>query len=200
MKRLAMEFIGTFFLAFAIGLQNPFGIGLMLMAMFYVGGHISGGHFNPAVSLAKLLNNTFNATYAAYYMLVQILGALAAVALFHFGFGSPLSICPPSEAVFTLAIFEFLLTFVFCWVVLTMTRRNMQGDHIVGLVIGFTFVALTIMNGVCNPAISLGSTIFKLAMGAENINAVNCMVVHVISPLLGAAAATYKFKWFNPGE
>lgn len=200
MKRLAMEFLGAFFLTFAVGLQNPFGIGLMLLALTYIGIHISGAHYNPAVSLAKLLHNSFSATFAGYYMLAQIVGALAAVLLFHFGFGSPLSVCPPSEAVATLAIFEFLLTFLFCFVVLTMTRRSMQGDHIVGTVIGFTFVACCILNGVCNPAISIASTAFKLLSGAENVNAMNCIIVHVISPLLGAVAATYKFKWFNPGE
>ena len=68
MKKYITEFIGTFFLVLVIGLSgNPIAIGGVLMIMVYMGGHISGAHYNPAVSLAMLLQKEINAKSFLYY-------------------------------------------------------------------------------------------------------------------------------------
>src|SRR5579872_1423598 len=93
MKRYLMEFIGTFFVAMAITLiSNPITIGLVLMAMIYVGGHVSGAHFNPAISLACFVQKRLRLVDMGWYMLAQSLGACVALWLFSFITNNPYTI------------------------------------------------------------------------------------------------------------
>src|SRR5688572_16491401 len=79
MKKYITEFIGTFFLVLVIGLSgNPLAIGSILMVMLYMGGHISGAHYNPAVTLALLMRKKIESKEAIVYMVVQVVGALTA--------------------------------------------------------------------------------------------------------------------------
>ena len=79
MKNYIVEFIGTFFLVLVIGLTgNPIAIGAMLMVMVYMGGPISGAHYNPAITLAILIRKKIAPGQAFTYMIVQVLGACAA--------------------------------------------------------------------------------------------------------------------------
>src|SRR6267378_2447488 len=85
MNRYLTEFVGTFFLVLTIGLTalegTPFGplaIGVSLMVMVYMGGHISGAHYNPAVSLGLVLRGAFAAKDYVPYVIAQLLGAIAA--------------------------------------------------------------------------------------------------------------------------
>src|SRR5438093_4057888 len=85
MKNYATEFIGTFFLVLTVGLtviggtpMAPLAIGASLMIMVYMGGHISGAHYNPAVSLALTLRGKLKASQLVPYVVFQLLGALAA--------------------------------------------------------------------------------------------------------------------------
>src|ERR1700732_719189 len=88
MMKYVYEFIGTFFLVLTVGmtvlgqanvgLWAPFAIGSILMVMIFAGGHISGGHYNPAVSLAVLLRGKISVGDAISYMIAQILGAALA--------------------------------------------------------------------------------------------------------------------------
>ena len=82
MKRYAMEFVGTFFLTVAIILTaNPITIGLMLMAMIYVGGHVSGAHFNPAITIALACVGDFSWAQVPMYVVAQFIGAFIGAAL-----------------------------------------------------------------------------------------------------------------------
>jgi glycerol uptake facilitator-like aquaporin len=90
MNKYLTEFIGTFFLVLTIGLSvlggtpmAPLAIGAVLMVMVYMGGHVSGGHYNPAVSLAVLLRGKLQARDVVPYMTMQVLGAIAAAAVVH---------------------------------------------------------------------------------------------------------------------
>ena len=84
MKNYIVEFIGTFFLVFVIALTgNPIAIGSILMIMVYMGGHISGAHYNPAVTLAVWMRKKIELKAALMYMLVQILAAATAALCFH---------------------------------------------------------------------------------------------------------------------
>src|SRR5262245_59516888 len=85
MKNYLTEFIGTFFLVFTIGLAvlsgsalAPFAIGAALMVMVYAGGHVSGAHYNPAVSLAVMLRGKLDAKEFVPYVLAQLLGSIVA--------------------------------------------------------------------------------------------------------------------------
>ena len=79
MKNYITEFIGTFFLVLAIGLTgNPIAIGTMLMVMVYMGGHISGAHYNPAVSIAMIFRGLLSIKEAINYILSQLAGAFLA--------------------------------------------------------------------------------------------------------------------------
>ena len=79
MRNYLMEFIGTMFLVLAVGLSgNPIAVGVMLMVMVYMGGHISGGHYNPAITLGVWLRGKMEAKDVPGYMIFQILGAFVA--------------------------------------------------------------------------------------------------------------------------
>ena len=87
MRKFIVEFIGTFFLVLTIGLTvipgsagviAPLAIGSVLMVMVYAGGHISGAHYNPAVTLGVLLRGRCTMADVPLYMVAQILGAVAA--------------------------------------------------------------------------------------------------------------------------
>src|SRR5918996_4239393 len=88
MNKYVTEFVGTFFLVLTIGLSvlggtpmAPLAIGASLMVMVYMGGHVSGAHYNPAVSLAVLLRGKLQPGDVVPYMAMQILGAFAAAAV-----------------------------------------------------------------------------------------------------------------------
>src|SRR5512135_1988193 len=91
MKKYTVEFIGTFFLLLVIGLcviepggagaMAPLAIGTVLMVMVYAGGHISGGHYNPAVTLGVWMRGKCAAKDVPFYMVAQVLGGLAASSL-----------------------------------------------------------------------------------------------------------------------
>src|SRR6201987_4764259 len=86
LRKLIVEFIGTFFLVYVIGcvslqehvLLGPLAIGASLMVMIFAGGHISGAHYNPAVTLGVWIRGACNGVEAACYMIAQILAAFAA--------------------------------------------------------------------------------------------------------------------------
>src|ERR1700722_19590049 len=83
MQKYVVEFVGTFLLALAISLSaNPIAIGLMLMALIYAGGHISGGHFNPAVSFGAFMRKRLSIEDLAWYCGAQLLGAFAGIWMF----------------------------------------------------------------------------------------------------------------------
>src|SRR4029079_5141809 len=79
MRRYITEFIGTFFLVLVVALTgNAAAIGVTLMAMVFAGGHISGAHYNPAVTVAVLIRGKVTSRDAIMYMVVQIIAAVAA--------------------------------------------------------------------------------------------------------------------------
>jgi aquaporin Z len=202
------EFIGTFFLAFTLGMTvlapttvgafAPLAIGASLAVMVFAGAHISGGHYNPAVSLAVFLRGKLNAKDLVAYWLVQFLAGLAAAYLtifFKGGIGSaPISL-EPIKAL----IAEFLFTFALCYVVLNVaTARVTSGNSYFGWAIGFTvlvgaYATGTISGGAFNPAIALGITIMNLSIWSN-------IWIFFVGSLLGAVLAAIVFKAAHPGE
>src|SRR2546423_239709 len=147
MNKYIAEFIGTFFLVLTIGCTGigagagviaPLAIGAALMVMVYAGGHISGAHYNPAVTLAILLRGKLNAADVLPYIVAQLAGAaLAAVAVKFLRAGIDVTAIAPKMGPALLA--EFLFTFALVYVVLNAaTAEGTSGNSFYGLAIGFT--------------------------------------------------------------
>ena len=195
-----MEFIGTFFLTVAISLiGNPIAIGLMLMAMIYVGGHISGAHFNPAISFAMFIQNRLRANDLGMYVLAQSLGALVALCFFTMITGNSftLDIVPGSPLLPPFAI-EALLILVLCWVYLTMNVTNKFREHaIAGIVIGLTLMAIVSAGSLFNPAVAMASLACSLFREGSTVE-MGSIFVYVVAPLLGGFVSSYLFDYFKP--
>jgi len=202
MKRYLMEFIGTFFLTVAISLTaNPITIGLMLMAMIYVGGHVSGAHFNPAISFACFIQNRLKLADMGFYIAAQSLGACLALWFFMLITNNPYSIemVPGNYVAGPLAI-EMLLVSVLCWVYLMMNYTNRYRDSTIpGIVIGLTLMAIVSVSqsGLFNPAVAIASIGTNL-IREGSIGEMGSILVYIVGPLLGAVGGAFKFGYFKP--
>jgi aquaporin Z len=209
-RKLLTEFIGTFFLVLTVGLtvmgQTPFAplaIGCSLMIMVYMGGHVSGGHYNPAVSLGVFLRGKLDAKDMVSYWAVQLAGAIAAslVVMWIMGPGfavSPSATHPLSHSI----LIEFLFTFALVLVVLnTATASATAGNSYYGLAIGFTVVVGAFaggpISGAMNPAVGIGPTIVDALLGGGPFIRA---WVFLLGPFLGSWAAATVFKIQNPGD
>ena len=202
------EFIGTFFLAFVVGMSvlepnsiggfAPLAIGSILAVMIYAGGHISGGHYNPAVSLAVYLRKKLSLEDLGLYTLAQVAGAVAAAYLtLHFK-GAP-AVIPLEPEHMKALIAEFLFTFALCFVVLNVaTVKATAGNSFYGLAIGFTVLAGayavgTISGAAFNPAVALGISILNLSHWAN-------LWIFLVGNLLGGAVAALVVNAAHPTD
>ncbi len=209
MKNYAVEFIGTFFLVLVIGLTviNPNGAGAMaalaigstLMIMVYAGGHISGGHYNPAVTLAVFLRGKCAASDVAPYMVSQIAGAIVAGLAVKFLKGDSAQIAASSPDIVRALVNEFLFTFALAYVVLNVaTSKKVAGNSFYGLAIGFTVVVGAyaggaISGGAYNPAVAVGVSLMGLSEWAN-------IWIFLVGNFAGGAAAAFAYKFVNAGE
>ena len=183
MKKYVVEFIGTFFLVFTIGMTviapgagslSPLAIGSALMVMIFAGGHISGGHFNPAVTVSVYMRGKCAAKDVGPYIGSQVLAAIVATLAVRCLKGDAM------EAVTSMApeagpalLAEFLFTFALCYVVLNAaTAMGTAGNSFYGLAIGFTvmtgaFAVGDISGGVFNPTVTVGNCLLGLATWAN---------------------------------
>ena len=200
-----MEFIGAMFLVLVIALTgDPFAIGLILMVMVYIGGHISGAHYNPAVTLAVWIRGKIKSNKIFGYMISQVLGALAAALIAYALIGKSFVPSPGiGVAMWQSILVEVLFTFALCSVILAVaTSKKLEGNYIYGLAIGFTlavgaFAGGNISGGAYNPAVALGPMILKSFLGAQNWNN---LIIYLIGPFAGAILAALAFKYLNPKE
>jgi aquaporin Z len=209
--RYAAEAIGTFFLVFTVGAAvgggsplAPLAIGAVLMVLVYAGGHLSGGHYNPAVTLAVLVRGRIKLRDAAAYWMVQLgAGVLAALAV--------RDILDPVEvdrhATMTLsghgllAAFtsELLFTFALCYVMLNVaTSKSHPDNSFYGLAIGFTVVAGAfavgaISGGAFNPAVTLGAAVMDMFAWPT-------LWVYMVAQLLAGLAAGITFRVMSPDD
>lgn len=199
MKRYAMECVGTFFLTVAISvIANPIAIGLVLMAMIYLGGHISGAHFNPAISFVCLIQNRLHFASMAKYIAAQTLGAILALWLQGMIADGGFSFMP-GNPIFGPMIIEVLLVLLFAWVYLAMNIMNRYKDTaIAGIVLGLTLLAIATAGGIFNPAVALATIICSaLREGGPAIELMNNTIVYIVGPLLGAFGASVMFDYFR---
>lgn len=202
MNKYITEFIGTFFLVMAAGLAGGdhavLIIAATLMVMIYAGGHISGAHYNPAVTLAVLIRGKCSFNDAIAYWVVQF--AAAAIAAFIVTYFKGASAAPMVLEDSTKALVaEILATFALAYVVLNVaTAKGTSGNSFYGLAIGFTVFALGSLmggysGGALNPAVAVGASIMK-TFDWSNI------WIYVVGCFAGGALAAVVFKINNPGD
>jgi len=211
MKKYLTEFIGTFFLVLTISLTviaklplAPLAIGCSLMIMVYMGGHISGAHYNPAVTLAVLMRGKCSPKDVVPYWVVQVAGALAA-ALVAWIITTRTAPIAPGEDVKTFAavLVETLYTFALALVVLNVaTSPHTEGNSYYGLAIGFTVVVAAfagggISGGAFNPAVGIGLSVVHMLQGDGNLNH---LWIYLAGPLAGGALAAVVFRLQHAGN
>jgi aquaporin Z len=204
-RKLGVEFIGTFFLVFTVGMAvatagalAPLAIGAVLMVMVFAGGHVSGGHYNPAVSTAVLLRGKMARDEYVAYVITQVLAGIVAAAVV-----AILGYDPKSAATVAgagkMLIVEFLFTFALCWVVLNVaTAKGTEGNSFYGLAIGFTvgagaFAVGSVSGGAFNPAVAIGATVMGLFPWSH-------IWIYLLANLAGGGAAAYAFRLTQPSE
>ncbi len=214
MRNCLIEFLGTFFLVLVIGLTvvspaegiaapaagnlAPLAIGITLMIMVYAGGHLSGGHYNPAVTLAVFLRGKCAAKDVAPYMVSQVVGAGVAALTVGFLKGNP-ALTAMSPDIPRSLLNEFLFTFALCYVVLNVaTSKATAGNSYYGLAIGMTVVAGAfagggISGGAYNPAVAVGITVMGLSAAAN-------IWIYLVGCFAGGAVAALVYKFTNPDE
>lgn len=202
MKQYIMECIGTFLLTLAVAfIPDPAAAGFMLMALIYLGGHISGAYYNPAVVLAAHVGGYLKVREAVLYTLCQCVGAIVALCMQWYAIGA---IWSPQLHPFSLGValsMEALLTMVFCWVVFALClskRYSIHGVH--GIVVGLTLVTLAGLGGVVNPALVVGS-LFNRILIKGVISDIGLMVaIYIVASCVGAIGAAYLYLSLNPDE
>jgi aquaporin Z len=207
-RKYAVEVIGTFFLTFVVAMSvlsgsvfTPLAAGATLMVMIYAGGHISGGHYNPAVTMAVLVRGRIGIGDAVAYWIAQVVGGVIAGVL------ARAVVNPATVKTLTLtghteaaaAVVELLITFALCYVVLNVaTSRDQPGNSFFGLAIGFTvaagaFAVGGISGGAFNPAVTLGAA-------TAGLFAWSTIWVYLVVQLGAGVAAALAFRALNPGD
>ena len=212
-KKYLAEFIGTFALVFCgtgaiivneqpneslglIGIALTFGI--IISAMIYIFGNISGAHINPSVTIALVLGKLTTKKKAAFYIFAQILGAIFASGLLRLIFPKSLTLGTtiPSGELLQSFILEFVLTFFLMLTILAVTSKK-EFSSISGLIIGLVVTGIIlfagpISGGSFNPARSMAPAIVS-----GNITA---LWVYISAPTLGAILAMLIWKSFSKTE
>ena len=213
MKKYLVEFIGTFFLVFTIGMtviapgagaMAPLAIGSVLAVMIFAGGHISGGHFNPAVTLGVWLRGKCAAADVVPYMGAQAAAAVVAsfaVKALKTGLVAKAAAMTGamSPEILPALLAEFLFTFALVWVVLhTATAKGTSGNSFYGFSIGFTVLAGAyavggVSGGAFNPAVALGLCTMGVVAWAS-------IWIYLVACFAGGAVAAAAFKVVNGAD
>src|SRR6266851_5494351 len=207
MNKYIAELIGTFFLVLTIGCTvigsgagalAPLAIGSALMVMIFAGGHISGAHYNPAVTLGVWLRGRCATGDVLPYMISQVVGAVLAALATRYLVGAPKT-GPGSLAVGPALLAEFLFTFALVFVILNVaTSKGTEGSSFYGLAIGMTvmtgaFAVGNISGGAFNPAVAVGITTMGLSGWSS-------LWIYLAADFLGGATAGVAFISLNPEE
>jgi aquaporin Z len=206
-RKLTVEFIGTFFLVFTVGMATnpktgagtlaPLAIGASLMVMVFAGGHISGGHYNPAVSTAVLIRGKLASNEWVSYVAAQLVAAVAAGLVVRGVSGA--GHAGALASTWKMLVVEFLFTFALAYVVLNVaTAKDTEGNSFYGLAIGFTvatgaFAVGGVSGGAFNPAVALGASVLGIFKWSH-------IWIYIVATLLGGAVAAGVFLYVQPAE
>ncbi len=207
-RKLGTELIGTFALVFVVVctvITNqalaPLAIGAALMVSVYAGGHISGAHYNPAVTLAVLVRGRITPAEVLPYWIAQLAGAALAAVVASFVVGPVETPAAPIETSSLAAAFvaELIVTFLLGYVVLNVaTSKDHPDNSFYGLAIGFTVMAGAVAvggvsGGAFNPAVAFGAAI-------AGLGAWSSIWLFLVACLLGGALAGFAFRALNPDD
>lgn len=206
MDKYIIEFIGTYFLMLSIcmsvigGLGNfaPIAIGMTLIGVIYMGGHISKAHYNPAITLAFFICKKIENSDVLGYLVAQIGGAFLATLTAEFLLGSyvslpEISMMDLSSKIFPALLAEFLGTFLLALVILNVAiAKGTAGNSFYGVAIGFTVIGIAyafggISGGAFNPAVAIGISMAELVRW-------NDIWIFLLANFTGGAAAAFVFQ------
>ncbi len=204
MRAYVTEFIGIYFLVLTIGLTvlggtpfAPLAIGGALMVMVFMGGHVSGAHYNPAVSIACAMRKKLPWSEVPPYIGAQLAGAVAAALTVRGILGQTFTIAPAEGIGATTALaVEALYTFALTLVVLNVaTIQKTKGNSFYGLAIGFTIVVAAyaggpLSGGAFNPAVGFGPILVHSIFADGTLGDI---WIYVVGPLIGAAGGAGVF-------
>jgi aquaporin Z len=206
MNKYIAEFIGTFFLVLTIGCTGigasagviaPLAIGAALMVMVFAGGHISGAHYNPAVTLGVLIRGKLKAADVIPYWIAQCVAAAVAAIVVSKILRAGVAVTPIVPKLGPALLAEFLFTFALVYVVLNAaTAEGTSGNSFYGLAIGMTvmtgaFAVGDISGGAFNPAVAIGISIL-------GISSWNNIWIYLVADFAAAFAAAIVFNLINP--
>lgn len=200
MRKYLTEFVGTFFFVLIIGLiatpnhpLAPLVIGTALMVVVFMGGHVSGAHYNPAVSLAVFLRGKLPSGQLVPYIASQVLGALAGAFVSYMILDQTFAPAPAATATTMIALLvEVLFTLLLALVVLNVaTSPTNEGNSFYGLAIGATIMAAAfaggpISGGAFNPAVATGAIVVNAVMGGGDLGN---LWIYLVGPFVGGALA-----------
>ncbi|HKP03738.1 MAG TPA: aquaporin [Chthoniobacterales bacterium] len=206
MNKYIAEFIGTFFLVLTIGCTvigagasviAPLAIGAALMVMVYAGGHISGGHYNPAVTLGVLIRGKVMVADVIPYIIAQVAGAAVAALVVSKCLRAGVAVVPIAPHVGPALLAEFLFTFALVYVVLNAaTAEGTSGNSFYGLAIGLTvmtgaFAVGDISGGAFNPAVAVGISVLGISSWSN-------IWIYLVADFGAAIFAAIVFNLINP--
>jgi aquaporin Z len=205
-RKYLAEFIGTFFLVLTVGITvtkmnafAPLAIGGVLMVMVYAGGHISGAHFNPAVTLAALVRGVISAVDAAAYVVAQVVAGVLAALVARYVARPASALSLSGRALGVALVVEALFTFALAYVVLNVaTSKDNADNSFYGLAIGGTVGvgAVTVgglSGGVFNPAVAIGGAVLGLFAWSS-------IWVYLVATAVGGAVAGVVFLALNADD
>lgn len=200
MRHYFVELMGTFFLTLAVAITgNPIAIGLMFMAMYYIGENISGGYYNPVLAVAAWMRGVLKVEEMLIYAGVQSVGAFLGVWLFKALTNNVFMPDVMADLSMGLAVFlEVLLAMLFGLVLLTVaTSKEYKGSVVNGFVMGLTLAAiLYIGSGIINPAIAVGAYLGQLFSDGGALSR-ELLFVYICSPLVGGAFAAICYDYIH---
>ena len=204
MKKYITEIIGTFFLVLIIGLTgNPIAIGLGLAVLVYMGAHVSGAHYNPAVTLSMYINDQIDIKESGKYVASQLIGSVLAVyTLSKLGQDS-FSVVSKTKEIESFFIAEILFTFLLVFVILNVAlNKSLKDNQFYGIAIGLTVTAGAfsvgdISGAVFNPAVSFGPSLMSFIdpqVVGDSIPSSDFFVYYLITGITGSVLASYLYK------
>ena len=210
-KKALCELLGSYFFILTISMSTstdmsnfaPLAIGFMLMAMVFTFGYISGGHFNPAVTLGVLLIHQLKKRRAFFYVMCQLIGGLAAGMTGWVLLDEPGNLTPPKPTsdkgmpVFRAFLAEAIYTCCLVSVVLHVACSRQRDNHHYGLAIGMTVLASAysvgkVSGGSFNPSVATALHIQKCV--SDHCGDIKFLPLYWLGPIVGAVIAAFLFQ------
>lgn len=200
MRHYVMELVGAFFLAMAVAFSgNPFAVGLMFMAMYYIGESVSGGYYNPVFSVAAWLRGVLAVEDMLAYAVCQTVGAYLAIWWYTAITSNVYMTDVTADMPLWMAVLlELLLSAALGLVFLSVaTSKEYKGSVVNGAVIGLGIAGMLYLGGLYNPAIALGSLLYQMFVGGGATIQGEVVGQYILGPVLGACAASFTYDYLH---